>query len=159
MTDSMESVEIFMSRPINPIILTQCPLCQVEAELSFPYQTIHLYAPPELRIQCHSCKQQYTLKKNKVTLLHLRKTPVQKQKPIYNTSTNTTNISGTDDNPASLEYYQLLDIKSDATQGQIKKAYYLMAMKYHPDKNKGDLEAESKFKEVSEAYQGTLYTH
>ncbi len=50
------------------------------------------------------------------------------------------------------DYYQILGVSKDATQEEIKKAYRKLAKKYHPDKNKGNKEAEEKFKEISEAY-------
>ena len=50
------------------------------------------------------------------------------------------------------DYYQLLGIKKGASQGEIKKAYRKLAMKYHPDHTKGDKAAEEKFKKISEAY-------
>jgi molecular chaperone DnaJ len=50
-------------------------------------------------------------------------------------------------------YYEMLEISKDADKNTIKKAYRQMAMKYHPDKNQGDKEAEEKFKYVNEAYQ------
>jgi molecular chaperone DnaJ len=51
------------------------------------------------------------------------------------------------------DYYELLEVARDASQDDIKKAYRRMAVKYHPDKNPGDTEAEEKFKEISEAYE------
>jgi molecular chaperone DnaJ len=50
-------------------------------------------------------------------------------------------------------YYDILDVKKDATKEQIKKAYRKQALKYHPDRNPDDKQAEAKFKEVSEAYE------
>lgn len=54
---------------------------------------------------------------------------------------------------AKQDYYELLGINKDASDVEIKKAYRSMAMKYHPDRNPGDKEAEVKFKEVTEAYE------
>jgi molecular chaperone DnaJ len=53
---------------------------------------------------------------------------------------------------ASKDYYDLLGVKKDASEDELKKAYRALAKKYHPDKNKGNKEAENKFKEISEAY-------
>lgn len=52
----------------------------------------------------------------------------------------------------SEDYYKILGIKKDASDGEIKKAYRKLAMKYHPDHTKGDKKAEEKFKKISEAY-------
>jgi DnaJ-class molecular chaperone len=53
---------------------------------------------------------------------------------------------------ASKDYYEILGVKKTAAEEEIKKAYRTLAKKYHPDRNKGNKEAENKFKEVSEAY-------
>jgi len=50
------------------------------------------------------------------------------------------------------DYYKLLGVNKSASAGEIKKAYRKLALKYHPDKNKGDKQAEDKFKQISEAY-------
>jgi curved DNA-binding protein len=50
------------------------------------------------------------------------------------------------------DYYRLLGVSKNATPEEIKKAFRKMALKYHPDKNKGDKTAEERFKEVNEAY-------
>lgn len=50
------------------------------------------------------------------------------------------------------DYYEVLGVGRDAAVEEIKKAYRRLAVKYHPDKNPGDAEAEEKFKEASEAY-------
>jgi len=51
------------------------------------------------------------------------------------------------------DYYQILGATKGASADELKKAYRKLAMKYHPDKNPGDKEAEKKFKEISEAYE------
>ena len=52
----------------------------------------------------------------------------------------------------SKDYYKILGVGKSATPKEIKSAYRKLAMKYHPDKNKGDAAAEEKFKTISEAY-------
>lgn len=51
------------------------------------------------------------------------------------------------------DYYEILGVKKDASQEQIKKAYRKLARKYHPDVNPDDPNAEEKFKDINEAYQ------
>ena len=51
------------------------------------------------------------------------------------------------------DFYKVLNIPKAATVDEVKKAYRKLALKYHPDKNKGSKEAEEKFKEVAEAYE------
>ena len=50
------------------------------------------------------------------------------------------------------DYYEVLGVSRDADEAALKKAYRVLAKKYHPDANPGDKEAEQKFKEASEAY-------
>ena len=52
---------------------------------------------------------------------------------------------------AKRDYYEVLGVDKNATADDIKKAYRKLAVKYHPDKNPGDKEAEEKFKEAAEA--------
>lgn len=50
------------------------------------------------------------------------------------------------------DYYEVLGVSKNADENELKKAYRQQALKYHPDKNPGDKQAEDKFKEASEAY-------
>ena len=50
------------------------------------------------------------------------------------------------------DYYEVLGVEKNADEAAIKKAYRVLAKKYHPDVNPGDADAEKKFKEASEAY-------
>jgi molecular chaperone DnaJ len=50
------------------------------------------------------------------------------------------------------DYYEVLGVSKNSSAVEIKKAYRKLALKYHPDKNEGDAEAEEKFKEAAEAY-------
>ena len=54
---------------------------------------------------------------------------------------------------AKRDYYDILGVAKNADPEQIKKAYRKLALKYHPDKNPGDKNAEDKFKEATEAYE------
>lgn len=54
---------------------------------------------------------------------------------------------------AKRDFYEVLGIEKSATQDEIKKAYRKLAVKYHPDRNPGDKEAEEKFREATEAYE------
>ena len=51
------------------------------------------------------------------------------------------------------DYYEVLGVEKNASEGELKKAYRKLAMKYHPDQYPSDKEAEEKFKEVNEAYE------
>lgn len=54
---------------------------------------------------------------------------------------------------AKRDYYEVLGVQRAASSDELKKAYRRLAMKYHPDRNQDDPEAEAKFKEVKEAYE------
>lgn len=54
---------------------------------------------------------------------------------------------------AKRDYYEVLGVSKGASADEVKKAYRKLAIKYHPDKNQGDKEAEEKFKESTEAYE------
>ena len=50
------------------------------------------------------------------------------------------------------DYYRILGLKEDATPEEIKKAFRLLAIKFHPDRNAGDPKCEERFKAITEAY-------
>ena len=54
---------------------------------------------------------------------------------------------------AKRDYYEVLGVSKTAAEQDIKQAYRKLALKYHPDRNKGDKESEEKFKEATEAYE------
>ena len=51
------------------------------------------------------------------------------------------------------DYYDILGVDKSASEDELKKNFRKLAMKYHPDKNPGDKEAETKFREAGEAYE------
>ena len=57
------------------------------------------------------------------------------------------------------DYYEVLGVPKTATDAEIKAAYKKMAIKYHPDRNPGNKEAEEKFKEAAEAYDVQIREH
>ena len=61
--------------------------------------------------------------------------------------------------PTKRDYYKVLDVPRTATEAQIKQAYRRLAMKYHPDRNPNDREAEERFKEAKEASEVLTDAH
>ena len=60
---------------------------------------------------------------------------------------------------AKQDYYKLLDVPRNASEADIKKAYRRLAMKFHPDRNPDDPDAEHRFKECKEAYEVLCDSH
>jgi molecular chaperone DnaJ len=55
------------------------------------------------------------------------------------------------------DYYEILEVANTASNADIKKAFRRLAMKYHPDRNPDDEEAEQRFKEAKEAFDGRTF--
>jgi hypothetical protein len=117
----------------KPQPIVTCSVCQTKVQYSPPEN----HANEPLSLKCFSCKSIFQHSPSKSSFPK-RESPKRR---------------GTDENPADLEYYNLLEVEHTATPAQIKKAYYVMAMKYHPDKHPDDPNAEENFKKIAEAYQ------
>lgn len=57
---------------------------------------------------------------------------------------------------AKKNYYEVLGVGRNSSPAEIKKAYFVLAKKYHPDQNKNDPNSKRKFEEISEAYEVRL---
>ncbi|CAG7830460.1 unnamed protein product [Allacma fusca] len=128
-----------------------CAKCSLELEFLLPTETsktVHI-----VYIKCYSCFNQNPFD-TKIKSINSSSQWSQSQ-ASSNSSSNIKKSGfkfGTDENPASMEYYDILGVSATASAAEIKKKYYALAMQYHPDKN-SSAEAEGKFKKISEAYQ------
>ncbi|KAJ1969615.1 DnaJ-like protein [Dispira parvispora] len=153
---------------------TQCPACTKYIEFELP--------PPAaagdsavIHIECYHCQHICEVDLNMVPTWRSNEPPstlaggdsttastptkqgVSASSPANQSGSPTENTTskrrfGTDEEPLETEYYDLLEVTPSATAAEIKKKYYRLAMKYHPDKNPAE-EAQEKFKKISEAYQ------
>ncbi|KAI9208520.1 X-domain of DnaJ-containing-domain-containing protein [Polychytrium aggregatum] len=142
------------SRPHRPMATVCCFQCKTLLEFSVPAPSS---SSTSFAVVCHSCQAKTTVQASTVKVLY---TPLAEDKRNSTTDQNRKSMpakfggkTGTDENPLEAEYYELLGVSTQATPNEIKKGYYMMAMKFHPDKNTEDPEAEEKFKRISEAYQ------
>jgi DnaJ-domain-containing protein 1 len=120
----------------------ECQSCSSLVEFSLPSGSL----PQTYSIDCYSCHQNFQISSAKCKIFRGAKGKAKSLNAFGRKL-------GTEDSPIEMEYYDILQVKADATAAQIKKAYYVLAMKCHPDKNPDDPLAEEKFKKISEAYQ------
>ncbi|CAO3628656.1 unnamed protein product [Cunninghamella blakesleeana] len=134
---------VIESRKPEPYIKTTCKDCLTPIE--FLSSTSH--KNETVQVKCWACQKVISFELDNTGLALKNNTSSSTSKP------RTTRKRGTDENPVSTEYYDLLGISVTATQDEIKKAYRKKAIQFHPDKNPNDPTAEDKFKKISEAYQ------
>ncbi|KAJ2893432.1 DnaJ-like protein, partial [Coemansia aciculifera] len=154
-----------MGRPSRSptCIAVQCPACAEFVEFDLPKRN----ELPQCSVTCFACKKDFPMDVGDVPFWKSSGTA-----SATGSGTRSTSIpgagstdpkspkpkrkdgrtKGTDEAPLETEYYDWLEITPAATQAEIKKKYYVLALKYHPDKNPS-AEAEDKFKQISEAYQ------
>ncbi|KAJ2775544.1 DnaJ-like protein [Coemansia nantahalensis] len=148
------------SRPPT-CIAVQCPACSVFVEFDLPAHS----EPAQCTISCFSCAHDFPMDVSEVPFWKpagdatpraagsagATPTPGADAKPKSKPKRADGRTKGTDENPLETEYYEWLEAAPAATQAELKKKYYLLALKFHPDKNPS-AEAEERFKQISEAY-------
>nr|ODN95982.1 chaperone regulator [Cryptococcus depauperatus CBS 7855] len=132
---------IVESRPRGIYIPVDCPSCQSQQEYMVPSSFIG-----GLRVRCAQCRGIFSHPQPKPSSSHTSDS-TGTTKPIGRRGI------GTDKNPIDMAYYDVLGLDSQCTTEEVKKAYRRLAIKFHPDKNRDDPDAEEKFKQISIAYQ------
>ncbi|KAI9020437.1 X-domain of DnaJ-containing-domain-containing protein [Hyaloraphidium curvatum] len=114
--------------------VAQCSACRSR----FQFEPEGPPPPDGYRVECYVCSAPNTV-------------PVEA--PEKRANGKARKRTGTDEDPLETDLYDTLNVSPAASAGEIKKSYYFLAQKHHPDKNPGDPHAEEVFKKVSRAYQ------
>ncbi|KAH9018544.1 DnaJ-domain-containing protein [Lactarius hengduanensis] len=134
--------QVIESRPVYP-------------HLEFPVPSPAPKPATLFTIRCCSCKQTFshTFYPNQVPSGMLSTGGASSQGHAPTPPPRKGRKIGTQERPLETGYYDLLGVPVDATADDIKKAYRRLAIKYHPDKNRDDPNAEERFKSIAIAYQ------
>ncbi|KAL1924597.1 uncharacterized protein VTP21DRAFT_4251 [Calcarisporiella thermophila] len=152
----MSKDTILPSRKPEPYVKASCTHCSSQLELLPPSNL--LLQKANVKVRCWSCQQVCQVDLAKIDTAKADNKSSQSsssnssKKEAKGDSKKDSRRIGTDQNPLSTEYYDLLGVSPTADEAEIKKKYRALAIKYHPDKNK-DPDAEEVFKRISEAYQ------
>ncbi|KAI0247329.1 DnaJ-domain-containing protein [Lactifluus subvellereus] len=142
------------SRPVHPHIQTSCSSCHFQLE--FPVPSPAPKSATMLTVRCCKCRK---------TFSHVFHPGQASTSIVSNVGSSSHGQApppppprkgrkiGTQERPLETGYYDLLGVPIDATIDDIKKAYRRLAIKYHPDKNRDDPNAEERFKSIAIAYQ------
>ncbi|KAI0300680.1 X-domain of DnaJ-containing-domain-containing protein [Multifurca ochricompacta] len=144
---------IIDSRPVHPHIQTTCSTCHFQLE--FPLPSPAPKPATMLTVRCCNCRQTFshTFYPNQVPTSMLNSVGSSSQGQAPTPPPRKGRKIGTQERPLETGYYELLGVPVDATTDDIKKAYRRLAIKYHPDKNRDDPNAEERFKAIAIAYQ------
>ncbi|KAJ2778955.1 DnaJ-like protein [Coemansia javaensis] len=141
------------SRPPT-CIAVQCPSCGAFVEFDLPKG----HEASQCTIGCYACHREFPMDVAEVPFWKRDGAAAGSRGASGSPPTGSGakrsdgRTKGTDENPLETEYYDWLEVTPAATQSELKKKYYLLALKYHPDKNPS-AEAEERFKQISEAYR------
>ncbi|KAH9008688.1 DnaJ-domain-containing protein [Lactarius deliciosus] len=145
--------QVIESRPVYPHVQTTCSSCHFQLE--FPVPSPAPKPATMFTIRCCSCKQTFShaFYPNQVPSGMLSTGGPSSQGHAPTPPPRKGRKIGTQERPLETGYYDLLGVPVEATADDIKKAYRRLAIKYHPDKNRDDPNAEERFKSIAIAYQ------